>query len=250
MQRVVVPRTRLYAGLCAWLALSFGGLPARPARAFEDDPDIEVARRHFAAGGEFYSQGRYQEAMTEFEAARRAKPSPAYDFNIGRCYDRMERWREAAAAYRAYLAGAPDATDGPSVRERIADLDRRVAAMAPRIGIHVSDHAARRKRIAAGIVGAAGLALGAVGIAFAVLHDQAASDLTALDMNMYTFEPARERDLKTDGVLAPVFLSIGGAALVTSVVVFALARRDARRARASSLAVASPLPWMAQAPAP
>ncbi len=93
----------------------------------DEDPDTEIARRHFDAGTEAYGGGHYAEALAEFEAARRVRPSPAFDYNIGRCLDRLERFGEAIDAYQRYLAGRPDADDGPSVRERIGVLQGRVA---------------------------------------------------------------------------------------------------------------------------
>ena len=47
---------------------------------------------------------RYAAAAAEFEAGDRIHPSPDFAFNIGRCYDRLERWREAAKLERIDLA--------------------------------------------------------------------------------------------------------------------------------------------------
>lgn len=63
---------------------------AGTARA-QDDPDTEVASRHFARATAAYDARDYETALKEFEAAKRAKASSALDYNIGRCYDRTER---------------------------------------------------------------------------------------------------------------------------------------------------------------
>ena len=47
------------------------------------DPDTEIARRHFDRGTAFYGEGRYAQAIIEFEAAKKVKPLPDFDFNIG-----------------------------------------------------------------------------------------------------------------------------------------------------------------------
>jgi tetratricopeptide (TPR) repeat protein len=89
------------------------------------DPDEEVARKHFAVGIGYYDAGEYQSALREFRAAYTAKPAPGFQFNIGRCLDRMEQWSEAADAYERYLAGKPDAADAAEVRQRIKALRAR-----------------------------------------------------------------------------------------------------------------------------
>ena len=85
-----------------------------------DDPDTEIARRRFSTGAALYEAGRYEEAVAEFEAARRVRPSPAFDYNIARSYDRLERVDEAISAYERWIASAP-ADDG-GARSRLAVL--------------------------------------------------------------------------------------------------------------------------------
>jgi tetratricopeptide (TPR) repeat protein len=128
---------------------------ALPARA-EDvhAPDEEIARRRFEAGSRAYERGEYPAALVEFEAARKVKPLPGLDYNIGRCLDRMERPREAIEAYRRYLVGAPDAKDAPQVYERLRVLEARVTPDRPRARpeaspVEVTAPAPRRPSVAA-----------------------------------------------------------------------------------------------------
>src|SRR5579862_2612314 len=113
------------ASLALALVLA-GGVAAAADR--EADPDVEIARRHFTRGSEFYAAMQYARALEEFAAARRIQPSPAYDFNIGRCYDRMERFKEAKEAYERYLAAYPPPPDADDVRARVRVLEARLAA--------------------------------------------------------------------------------------------------------------------------
>ncbi|MSP59722.1 MAG: tetratricopeptide repeat protein [Myxococcales bacterium] len=99
------------------------------ARAMaEEDPDTEVARGHFNLGIASYAARDYQGALREFEAARKVKPLPAFDYNIGRCLDRTERYAEAVEAYERYLAAAPAAPDAAEVKERVVLLRARLSS--------------------------------------------------------------------------------------------------------------------------
>ena len=91
------------------------------------DPDEEAARRHFERGLTHYDAGEYQEALAEFDAVKRFHDSPALDYNVARCYDRLERYQEAIAAYERYVSQKPDAPDAAATRERIATLRSRLA---------------------------------------------------------------------------------------------------------------------------
>jgi len=95
------------------------------------DPDEEAARRHFARGLTHYDAGEYQAALAEFDAVKKFRDSPALDYNIARCYDRLERYQEAVAAYERYVTQKPDAADAAETRERIATLRKRLSSQSP-----------------------------------------------------------------------------------------------------------------------
>jgi hypothetical protein len=94
-----------------------------------EDPDTEVARRHFNAGRTFYDSEQYEKALAEFEAARRVRPHPALDFNIARCLDRLERYQPAIEAYERYIASSP--ADLEEMKQRVVLLKQRLAAQPP-----------------------------------------------------------------------------------------------------------------------
>jgi hypothetical protein len=97
---------------------------ASPALALED-PDTEVARRHFEKGRAFYDARDYHNALDEFLAARRAKAAPGLDFNIARCYDRLEDYDNAVRHYQLYLDARPSSPDSAEIKERVAVLKQR-----------------------------------------------------------------------------------------------------------------------------
>ena len=92
------------------------------ARASED----ALVRQEYESGLRHYEAGRYEEALGAFERGRRIRPLPAFDFNIARCYDRLERWNEAVVAYRAYVAHETD-------RSQVIDAESRLEAIEARI---------------------------------------------------------------------------------------------------------------------
>ncbi len=102
----------------AWSLLSFLLLAAAG-----DDPDREIARRHYLQGAALYSEGKYQAAIDEFEIARRVHASPALDFNIARCHDRLEQLAPAIENYERFLASHP--ADAVEAMQRLAILKQR-----------------------------------------------------------------------------------------------------------------------------
>jgi tetratricopeptide (TPR) repeat protein len=113
--------------LCRALGVALALLLATGvARAGINDPDIEIAKRHFARGSAFYDAKSYREALDEFIAAARVKPGPALEYNIARCYDRLEEWANAIKHYELYLAETPNAADTDEVHVRMVALKKRL----------------------------------------------------------------------------------------------------------------------------
>jgi tetratricopeptide (TPR) repeat protein len=68
----------------------------------------EEAKRHFEAGRALYDVRKYDEAIEEFETAKRLMAAPAFDYNIARCLERLQKWHDAAEAYERYRKSAPE----------------------------------------------------------------------------------------------------------------------------------------------
>ena len=79
-----------------------------PAMAQAEDA-ATAAKKHLAAGGAYFQQNDFANALKEFEQGRKAKPLPALDYGIARCLEIMERFPEAVGAYERYLKEAPKA---------------------------------------------------------------------------------------------------------------------------------------------
>ncbi len=114
-------------GLAIAVALASSVATAKP----RGEAEIAVKRAKAAAG-----KGDYRGALAEFERALALAPTPQLHFNIAVCHHALmlaaeagsaaagEHRDAAIAAYRAYLAAAPDADDR-------ADVERIVAEIAP-----------------------------------------------------------------------------------------------------------------------
>ena len=108
------------------LALMVGlWLSAPPTPA---DPDVAAAREHFLHGRALYREGKFQEAISEFEAAYLIKPNGVVLFNVGRCYERLGDLKTALQKYQDYLREVPTAQDRPGVEEAIARLEKQFEA--------------------------------------------------------------------------------------------------------------------------
>jgi hypothetical protein len=245
-----------------WIALclvlvAFVGV-ARGEQQPDADPDTEIARRHFDKGTAFYNEGRYAEAIGEFEAARKTKPLPAFDFNIARAHDRLEHPREAIAAYEHYLAGAPTAPDAAEVRARVAVLMQRLGEGAP------PDAAARgsaslppppadssppplaRRRVYTWAVGGAGVALLAGSLVAGLVANSRYGTLKGECAADGSCNGATAPDAQglidgghAGGLASDVLLGVGLAAVVTGVVLFFVEGRHPVERRAWRLAPAA-----------
>ena len=114
--------------LVVGLALGVAVLRAPAARGDDvEDPDVSAARGHFKKGATAYEKEDFAGAIAEFEAGRVIKPAPAFDWNIGRCLDRLGRYPEAVAAYRRYLSSGPPADEDSTRRSRRRSISGRGA---------------------------------------------------------------------------------------------------------------------------
>jgi len=186
-----------------------------PAARAAEEPDDEIAHRHFDAGSRAYEARDYTAAVREFEAARTLRPVPELDYDIARCLDRMERPREAIAAYERFLERAPPSDDVESARQRVAVLRARVVLRRPPMGAVIG-------------VGVAGLV--ALGVGAGLLGSTAVA-VQQLDSSCAPV-CGRDRwaDLPQRRDAGVALVAIAGAAALTEVVLLALrARREGAR---------------------
>jgi tetratricopeptide (TPR) repeat protein len=84
--------------------------------------DAATAKTHYAMGVRHFDLSEFDEALVEFKEAYRAKPDPAFLYDIGQCHRRLGHTDDAITSYQSYLRRAPDAKNKEEVERRIAEL--------------------------------------------------------------------------------------------------------------------------------
>jgi tetratricopeptide (TPR) repeat protein len=126
---IVVPTLLAFVLLTLRAGRTFADEPPAPtAQPPAEDPALAQARAHFEAGRNAYLAANYEQAIREFRSAEAIRPSPVLEYNIGLAYEGLGRPRVALRHYRKYLADKPDAQNRPEVEQRIAALEKAVAA--------------------------------------------------------------------------------------------------------------------------
>jgi tetratricopeptide (TPR) repeat protein len=116
-------------------AASFAPAGAAAPTLEEGAPPLAVQRYRLAR--DHYVNGRFKEALADFQVALRVFPTSAkLVYNLARTHERLEMWAEAQRHYRRYLELSPGASDRAEVEAVIAVLAERgppeaVAAAAP-----------------------------------------------------------------------------------------------------------------------
>jgi hypothetical protein len=232
-------------------------LTSLPARA----DDAAAAREHYRAGTKLYDLRRYKEAAKEYEAAYEAKDDPALLFNIAQAYRLAGAYDDAIASYRSYLRRVPRATNRPEVDKRIREMQDLLAAQkrqqeappegtlqpkpvesngtttaikppsaaapAPQPSGPTDEQLARgrKEKIAGLTLSAVGVVSFAVGAGFAVLAKQASDQVS----HETVFDPSVQARGKTDQGVAIGLFCVGGAAVVSGVVLWLWGRHEQRR---------------------
>jgi tetratricopeptide (TPR) repeat protein len=229
--------------------------PLVPSSAFAQD---RLVRTHYQSGSSYYEQGRYEEALREFEEALRLS-SPASRgallFNIGQTQERLGHMEQAIASFRQYLEASPDADDAGVVAGRLRTLQGRLDATgitleASEQGAHVLVDGADRGTTPLGAPvrvapGAHEVRVEKEGFqAFSLRVTVPAGERVSVRANLLPTAPVEgvaaprpevipRREPSGPGVLPWVFIGVGGIGLIGGGVMGALAlgaRNDANDA--------------------
>ncbi len=120
-----VRRTRSFL-MCVLFAAAVAA-SAREARA---EPGAQTrALDLFEQSAKAYREGRFQDAVDLLLEARRSKPEPVLLYNLGRAYEALGKYTEAADAYEGYLKEDSKAADRRSIEGRVANLRAQAAEL-------------------------------------------------------------------------------------------------------------------------
>ncbi|MCB9554549.1 MAG: tetratricopeptide repeat protein [Deltaproteobacteria bacterium] len=99
-----------------------------PSIASADD---ELAASHFRVGQNYYRQGRYQEALGQFEQAYQLSNKAELLYNIGQTYERLGNVEKAIGYYERYLKDS--GSSNPTLSAKLANLRQRLKQTGVRV---------------------------------------------------------------------------------------------------------------------
>lgn len=95
-----------------------------PATDPAQDEQIERAMAAYQRGTNNYNLALYEAALADFTEAASLYASPDFQYNIGLCYEKLDKYDDAIRAFATYLRAKPDAEDRPDVENRIHELEQ------------------------------------------------------------------------------------------------------------------------------
>jgi tetratricopeptide (TPR) repeat protein len=243
----------LTTAIFAYTAPAIAQTPPPASATGPTQADEDAAKAHFLAGSAYYEQANYTDAVKEFLEAHRLSRRPDLLYNISVCYERLGRWDDAISSLQQYLSERPDAPDRAVIESRIANYEQRrdqeparmAAAAPPPVNVPPPVGEPRRPHhVASWIVGGIG-----AGLLVAALGTGVTAHLTYKDLQTKcggTTCPAGDQmlvDEKNFGraltIATDVLLGVGGATLLTGVILFIV---EARHPRAPHAQLISPSP--------
>ena len=84
-----------------------------------------MAKNHYLAGTSYYQQGRYAEAIREFEEAHRLSNKPELLYNIAQAHEKLGNLQQAVKYLEQYLE-APDLTNRLAAEEQLKNIKARL----------------------------------------------------------------------------------------------------------------------------
>lgn len=94
--------------------------------SMRDDDQLQRAMAAFARGSDNYNRAMYKEALGDFREAATLYASPDFQYNIGLCYEKLDKPEEAIGAFQTYLKTKKDVPDRANVEDRIRRLEAMV----------------------------------------------------------------------------------------------------------------------------
>jgi tetratricopeptide repeat protein len=110
--------------LAAGAAVAIVAASAAPARA----DDAQAARELFTQGNTFFDLGQFEKAIDAWQQGYQLKNDPGFLYNIAQAYRTTGDTQKAIFFYKRYLSNAPKARNREEVEQKIAALQKQLAA--------------------------------------------------------------------------------------------------------------------------
>lgn len=90
-----------------------------PTLALADN--LEEAKAAFASGKQAFERGDYETALSQFQRANLLAPAPSLSYNIGKTYEALGKYHDAALAFERYLelAGPPQTDEDRTFQDNL-----------------------------------------------------------------------------------------------------------------------------------
>jgi hypothetical protein len=93
-------------------------------------PEQQEADRHFKSGVTLYQEGKYAEALAEFQRAYETAPHPLVLYNIAGCYRELSNYAESVKFSRRFLAEGKGVVSANRLAAAQSELDGVLARIA------------------------------------------------------------------------------------------------------------------------
>ncbi|HEY0476560.1 MAG TPA: tetratricopeptide repeat protein [Kofleriaceae bacterium] len=101
--------------------------PRKPAAPTSEQRDAD---HHFKSGVALFKDGKYSEALAEFERAYEIAPHPLVLYNIAGCHRQLSHYAEAVGYYRRFLADGKGVVAAARLATARTELDSILALVA------------------------------------------------------------------------------------------------------------------------
>jgi tetratricopeptide (TPR) repeat protein len=225
----------------------------------KEDPQLERAMKAYELGQAAYNAADYEAALGHFQEAASLYGSPDFQYNIGLCYEKLDKPEEAIRAFEVYLRAKPNAEDRAQVEDRIEE-QRQILATKEQGGSKEApdgddrdppppppENDGRALVISGAVLLGVGAALGlAGGLGFGVAAKRRSDDLEDVQSggNPGDVTFAEAQDLESEGkrfeTLQIATAAVGAAIGITGVVLLAIGLKRKQAAAGTSALRFSP----------
>ncbi len=132
MRPAVLVSTALASAFCLMVAPATAqGQGADTSTAAAGDPASGGNAEADAAadrGKALYREGKYVEALLEFQRAYEIRATPALSYNIARCYEQLSQWAEAIKAYERFSSETANPRERTEAADKIEFLKSKLSS--------------------------------------------------------------------------------------------------------------------------